>query len=204
VALALALAGCGVAIQSRPISIPPSQVPYDLLSPAPPKVGGETTSSAVPVEIYLVGPDQNVQSVTRAIPKPTQILNVNAQLHAVLTQLVLGPTTPEAVSGISTAIPAQARVLDTAVANSPSGVVVTVNFNAAFGDVSGSAEILAGEQVVLTVAALIPGYTTGVLFELEGEPIEVPVPKANGALVPGPVTVLDYLPAGQGAPGVTP
>jgi spore germination protein GerM len=167
-------------------------------------VGGATTSSAVPVQIYLLGPSQDVQSVGRSIPKPTQILNVNAQLRAVLTQLVAGPTAAETLDGISTAIPAQTRVLDTAVANSSSGVVVTVNLNATFGDVSGASEVLAGEQVVLTVAALIPGYTTGVLFQLDGEPIEVPVPKDNGALVPGPVTVLDYLPAQATTPGATP
>jgi hypothetical protein len=189
-----ALAGCGVAVSSGPVALPKSQVPNGLLSPNSPPAPAHDSATSVPVQVYLLGPADDVEAVQRSVPKPTQILNVPAQLKVVLDRLLAGPTPDEAAQGYSTAIPAQTAVLSTSVASGNNGVVVTVNFNDVFGLVSGSAQVLAGEQVVLTVVGQIPGYTTGVLFQIDGVPTDIPVPRANGALVPGPVTVLDYLP----------
>ena len=72
------------------------------------------------------------------------------------------------------------------------GSVVTVNFNEAFGEITGADTELAVAQVVATVvAANKPG--TSVLFEIDGEPISVPI--STGAQVSGPVYLWQVIPA---------
>jgi hypothetical protein len=68
--------------------------------------------------------------------------------------------------------------------------VVTVNFNNAFGQITGTATEQAVAQVVATVAN-DTGAGTGVMFEIEGQHTSVPV--ANGSQVAGPVYLLDFL-----------
>ena len=68
--------------------------------------------------------------------------------------------------------------------------VVTVNFNDAFGQITGTATEQAVAQVVATVATET-GVGTGVVFEIEGQRTSVPV--SNGSLVAGPVYLLDFL-----------
>ncbi len=75
-----------------------------------------------------------------------------------------------------------------------SGTVVTVNFNSAFGSIVGTATEEAVAQVVTTVANA-NGLGTGVIFQIEGARISVPI--ANGSQVPGPVNVLQV---SNGAP----
>ena len=130
------------------------------------------------VQIFLVGPSPALQPVSREVPVP-------APLSAVLSALVAGPTRSEIARGYTTAIPAGTLVLS----NNESAGNVVMNFNAAFGQVSGSAQVQAVAQVVFTVATQLAD-STGVLFEIDGQPI--PVPIGSGALVPGPVYLLDF------------
>ena len=72
------------------------------------------------------------------------------------------------------------------------GSVVTVNFNDAFGEITGTNTELAVAQVVATVWPRRAAATTGVIFEIDGEPTSVPV--ASGAQVSGPVYLSQFTP----------
>ena len=100
---------------------------------------------------------------------------------------MLGPTSGEVASGISSAIPSDVAVL---AATTAAGNVVTVNMNSAFGEITGTDTELAVGQIVATVAAA-NGNGTGVLFEIDGQRTQVPV--ANGSEVSGPVYLIDFL-----------
>jgi len=190
VALGSLAAGCGIPTAAAPRPIAKSAIPFQLLSPTSPAGATTTTtppaSFTVPVSIYLVGPtQQNLVSTQRLVAPP-------APLDTVLDALLAGPTVAESALGISTAFPSSVRVLSATVANG----VATVNFNAAFGNISGQSAVLAVAQVVFTVTSeLTP--ETGVLFEIEGTPTTVP--DASGAQVAGPVHVLQYLTLAPGS-----
>jgi hypothetical protein len=115
-----------------------------------------------------------------------RVVQIPAPLKSILTALFAGPDQAEAKLTIGTAIPTDASVLSV----TTQGSVVTVNLNTAFGEITGTNTELAVAQVVATVAAQ-SGGTTGVIFEIDGEQISVPV--ASGAQVPGPVYVLQFL-----------
>jgi spore germination protein GerM len=110
-----------------------------------------------------------------------RFVQVPAPLSSIITALLAGPDRTEAAQGITSAIPDNVDLLSV----KTQGAVVTVNFNAAFEDeITGSNTELAVAQVVGTVVAQT-ALTTGVLFEIDGVPISVPI--ASGAQVPGPV-----------------
>ena len=95
-------------------------------------------------------------------------------------------TRSEAAETITTAIPSDVTVLG--VSTQP-GNVVTVNLSSAFGEITGTDSALAVGQIVWTVTNEV-GLTTGVVFEIEGQRISVPI--ANGSLVAGPVYLLQF------------
>jgi spore germination protein GerM len=138
-------------------------------------------SSLVSFKIYLVGSNQALVAVQRLVPFP-------APLTSVLSSLIVGPTSSEAVGGTTTAIPSSVHVLSVTTLNN----VVTVNFNAAFAGITGAATELAVSQVVATVAAQ-NGFDTGVIFEIGG--VRTAVPTASGAEVLGPVYALQFITA---------
>jgi Sporulation and spore germination len=179
--LAVVATGCAIPVQSRPSAVPADHVPFGLLNPSPSTT--TTTepnlSALVPVKVYLISPTQQLQAANRVVVSP-------APVTAVLDSLLAGPTSSEAERGTTTAIPTDVTVLSA----QTSGSVVTVNFNETFGEITGASTELAVSQVVATVAAL-NGSTTGVSFEIEGQPTNVPI--ASGAEVPGPVYVLQFL-----------
>jgi spore germination protein GerM len=100
---------------------------------------------------------------------------------------VSGPTSGDSAAGLTTAIPSNVVVLS---ASAPASNVVTVNFNAAFDQITGTDTELAVAQVVATVVNEV-GLGTGVIFEIAGQRTQVPV--ANGSLVAGPVYLLQFL-----------
>jgi hypothetical protein len=179
--LAFLAAGCAIPTQSGPSAIAPSHVPFGLLNPQPSTT--TTTqpnlSSLVPVKIYLLSSSQQLEGVNRVVISP-------APLTSVLTALLAGPTSSETAGGTTTAIPNDVTVLSAVT----QGAVVTVNFSDAFGEITGASTELAVAQVVATVAAQ-NGNNTGVSFEIDGQPTNVPV--LSGAQVTGPVYVLQFL-----------
>ena len=182
VALAgLVAAGCAIGTQSRPSTISPNHVPFHLLSPHSPTTSTTqpAPTSLVPVRIFLLGLSQQLTPVQRLVlsrpPGPP-----------VLSSLVVGPTSSEAASGTTTAIPSSVRVLSV----STVGGLVTVNFNGAFAEITGAATEQAVSQVVATVATQ-NGVGTGVVFEIDGVRTQVPI--ASGAEVFGPVYALNFV-----------
>jgi hypothetical protein len=176
-------AGCSVPTQSGPSSIAPSHVPFDLLNPQPSTT--TTTqpkpSSLVPVRVFLLSPTQQLDAVQRVVVTP-------ASLTAVINSMLAGPTSSESGSGITSAIPSSVIVRSATTALGTGAV--TVDFNQAFSQISGTSAELAVAQVVATVSAQT-GLGTGVIFEIDGQ--RTPVPIKSGASVPGPVYLWQFL-----------
>ena len=171
-AAAGALGACGVPIDGQPAELSRSGVPFHLLDPSSPTTTSTTAPSPieVPVKIFLVGANGHLVARDRDVPVSAP------DLVTVLSALVVGPTDAEAAAGLGSAIPAQTTVLGATI----SGGVATVNLGLTFGQLVGPPQIQAVAQVVFTAAAL-PGVA-GVMFQLAGQPVEVPV--ASGAQVP--------------------
>jgi len=186
IALAVCLAACGIPTQAQPSTISPSRVPLGLASP-----GGSGTTTTQPnaksyvqVTIYLLNTDNTLAPVHRFV-------QVRAPLNSIITALLGGPTQADENDGVYTAIPSDVAVLPT---TPPQGSVVTVNFNDAFGQITGADAELAVYQVVATVVTAQDKLDTGVLFEIDGEPTSVPV--SSGAEVSGPVYLSQFVPSG--------
>jgi hypothetical protein len=179
-ALAGVAAGCSIPTQNDPSSIPASKVPSNLLDPHLPTTTTTQPKSLVSVQVYFINAStQQLQSEQRYIASP-------APLASVITALLQGPAADE-TPGVYTAIPSDVVVNS---ANTAPGNVVVVNMNSAFGQITGTDAELAVGQIVATVAAA-KGNGTGVVFEIDGQ--RVPVPIANGSEVNGPVYLIQFL-----------
>ncbi len=174
-------AGCAIPTEGAPSTMAPSKVPFNLLDPHLPTT--TTTlpkpTSLVPVKVFFLNAGSELTSAPRVVTAP-------APLAAVITSMLAGPTKAETAQGLTTAIPSNVSVLST----TTQAGIVTVNMNAAFVAITGSNIELAVAQIVATVAAE-NGPTTGVLFEIDGQRISVPI--ANGSLVSSPVYVIEFL-----------
>ncbi len=180
--LSLGAAGCAIPTQGAPVSIAPSKVPFNLMEPHLPTTTTTQPKSYVAVKVFFLDSTNQLQPAQRLVAG-------TAPLTSILDALMLGPTSGEVASGISSAIPSDVAVL---AATTTAGNVVTVNMNSAFGEITGTDTELAVGQIVATVAAE-NGNGTGVLFEIDGQRTSVPV--ANGSEVAGPVYVIDFLAA---------
>ena len=103
--------------------------------------------------------------------------------QALLTRLVQGPNQDQETDGFFSAIPGGTVVLAVTprtVGDKPPSGPIVVDFNNSFGEVAGTEQVLAVEQIVHTIDVLDAGAE--VLFEIDGQPIEVPL--QNGAQVP--------------------
>lgn len=181
VAAALVLSGCAIPTQRDPSAIPSSHVPSALLNHQLPTTTTTQPKPAVPVKIYLLNANHRLVAVTRVVQIP-------APLKSVVISLLGGPSRPDETSRITTAIPSNVNVLSVTETKTPP--VVTVNFNQAFGQITGSFTELAVAQVVATLVAQT-GPNFGVVFEIDNQAISVPV--ASGAQVAGPVYLLQFL-----------
>ena len=187
-ATALAFVGAGCAIPTGgPVALAPSKVPFGLLNRHPPTT---TTTlpkpcSLVPVKVFFLDSNAN-----NHLTPADRVICAPAPLTAILTDLIAGPSSSEQNAALTTAIPNDVIVLSA----TTSGMIVTVNFNSAFGSIVGTATEEAVAQVVATVSNA-NGVGTGVIFQIEGVRISVPI--ANGSQVPGPIYVLQFL---NGAP----
>jgi Sporulation and spore germination len=166
---ALALGACGIPIDAGPHPLARGAVPFGLLEPSSATTTSTPSPIAVPVPIFLIGTAGRLVSVARDVPIP-------APMTTVLDALVAGPSASEASAGLATAVPPETDVLSAAISSG----VATVNLAGTFDQLVGQAQIEAVAQIVFTATAQ-PGVH-GVAFELEGQPVEVPV--AGGAEVP--------------------
>jgi spore germination protein GerM len=183
---AVALSACGVPIGGAPTVIANSQVNPSALGPPP-----TTPQQGTPTYIYLVAQSGTPTPVIRLVP-PQLCTNY----EELLSRLAAGPDPDEEDDGVYSAIPAGTEVLSVTphnVGTKPTSGPITVDFSDSFGDVGGSEQVLAVEQIVHTIAVL--NAQAQVLFEIEGQPIEVPV--GTGAQVPRAVSTADYPLQGQ-------
>jgi Sporulation and spore germination len=176
----LVLSACGIPTEVTARSIPVSQVPPSVLAPFTATTRVPTHAATTRIYVYFTLPNDSVKPEARLVKPP-------ASLSAVMDVLLGGPTTHERIhTGLGTALGSGVRLLTAQV----SGDVITLNFNGAFGELSGSQEVLGVAQVVYTVAGALKNPTVGVSFEIDGSPIAVPL--ANGAGVGTPVHEQDY------------
>ena len=177
---ACALAGCGIPTEQAARPIAASQLPGRVVPHIPSRKIPTTDSGLVQVDVYFTSTNAYVLPEARYV-KP------HASLATVIGTLLLadGPSTTERFKGVQSALSPQIHLLSSHVASN----VVTVNFSAGFGQLSGTQEILGVAQVVYTIAANLRA-SVGVLFEIDGVPIDVPV--ASGALESGPVHESQY------------
>lgn len=183
VVAALILCGCAIPTQSQPSAIPSGHVPGGLLDHHLPTTTTTQPKPSVQVKIYLLNANQRLVAVQRVVQIP-------APLKSVVSSLLGGPSQSEEASKITTAIPSNVHVLSAD--ESKASSLVTVNFNQAFGQITGTFTELAVAQVVATVVTQSRLLSTGVIFEISGQTISVPV--ASGAQVTGPVYLSQFLP----------
>ena len=174
-------AACGIPTSRGPTAIAGSDVPNRLLNPpaTTTTVPGNPPAIGVPEQIFLVAPDGHLVPAAREVAVP-------ASLGQVLGALLAGPTAAESASGIQSYLTGT----DIQVTTTQAAGTATVNLSSNPIQVVGPDQTLAIAQAVYTVTQQ-PGIT-GVTFQIDGKPIEVPT--AAGAQVPGPVGRSDYLP----------
>lgn len=185
VPLVAVAAGCALPTQGSPSAISASRVPFNLLDPHPPTTTTQPRpTSYVSAKVYFLNANAN-----DALAPADRLVSAPAGLSAIIGALVDGPSSGEAAQGLTTAIPSDVAVLS-AMDNTASNIV-TVNFNTAFGQITGTATEQAVAQVVATVVNEI-GLGTGVVFEINGTHTSVPI--ANGSQVARPVYLFDVVP----------
>lgn len=175
-AAALGLAGCGIGSQSQAEALPPHEVPFDLLSPAPSSASAPRAPTAEAVILYFLR-DGRLVAVARELPAP-------AAVDARLSALAAGPTTAEAAEGLSSAVSAPGTA--------PTGLIsfnkMTINLTPSFEQLATKDQVEALAQLVYTATA-IPGITT-VAFRIHDKPVAVP--REDNSTTEGPVSRQDY------------
>ena len=175
----LLLAACGIPTSEQASVVAKRDVPLHLLSPKVPSSSASSTlpSSGAVQPVYFINGAKQLEEVPRAVAAP-------ADLELVLSALLRGPSATQTALGLSTGLPANLRIRNTAVING----VVTIRLSKAFTSISGDNQILAVGQLVLT-ATRQPGVNR-ISFVVAGA--VVPVPIDSGASTTSPVTAADY------------
>jgi len=181
VALLAVLSGCGVTTGGTPEKLPPSDVPYGLLSPTPTT---EAPPSVPPTgsqpRVYLVSADD----VLVATGRDVHGAGSRSRLADLLAQLSAGPTADELDDELTTALPPGAVLSVVGV----EGDTVTVDLTGPGEAPSGLQSRLAVAQIVLTATSL--PEIRAVLLTSDGDPLEAPLP--TGELTTAPLEADDF------------
>jgi hypothetical protein len=181
VAVLAVLSGCGVTTGGTPEEIPPSDVPYGLLSPTPTT---EVPPSVPPTgshpRVYLVSADDVLVATGRDVDGAGS----RARLADLLAQLSAGPTADERDDELTTALPPGAELSVVGV----EGDTVTVDLTGPGEAPSGLQSRLAVAQIVLTATSL--PEIRAVLLTSDGDPLEAPLP--TGELTTAPLEADDF------------
>lgn len=187
----LAVAGtaaCGVPTGDAPTTIPPSDVPYGLLSTAPTSaaVTPPTPQPAQP-QVFLV------DSAGRLVPRGRALAGepLKKEAAGLLDDLAAGPSRDERRAQLSTALPPDVRLTMTGLDDGTATIDVVGST-----DLSGRSIRVAVGQIVLTATSL-PGIDA-VRLQRNGEDVEAPLP--SGQLSTDPLTAADYAPLTQAPP----
>jgi spore germination protein GerM len=171
IALLLLLpAGCGIPLDAepQPIDRPPGQL--DASGNPAPVGAGEAT-----LRLFLVR-DGRLVRVSRRVPAP---LSARQQLDALLR----GPTSEESADGLTSALSTM-TITSMELADRRATVTLADPADQAVR----TDEVLGFGQIVCTLTSQTEVGT--VSFASGGEPLGVP--RADGALVDGPLTIADY------------
>jgi hypothetical protein len=171
--LAAVLLACGVPADSEPRRLAAKDVPFGLLEAAPstPPPTAPPAAESVAVDVFFLAGDRLRAANRNVIAPPTVGKVVNVLLEGVREE--------EAAAGLRSAINPQTKLLLARLAEG----VARVDLSRAFAQATIQDQIVSLAQVVFTATA-VPGVA-GVLFTLEGEPVEVPTP--DGSLASGPL-----------------
>lgn len=170
---AVLLGGCGVGPEQDARPLDSADAPAGVLAPP--------TGTAQPpggrAELLVFVREQQLERVSR------QAVEVTAQ--TALSDLLAGPLPQERERGLTSALPTtDVGSLEVEVRDG----LALVNIDPELLDSGRSDQVLALAQVVVTLDAL--PEVQGVQFLSRGEVL--PVPRADGAVVRGPLTDLDY------------
>lgn len=171
---ALLLAGCGVPETNGAVALPSDLAE---LAPAQQPQAELATPSRVTDLAWVKG------SRIRLSPRAVAASDAATQAASALAAAIAGPTEEELARGLSTEIPPDLQaslVLE--------GTDAIVDLRGPSDAIGGTNVTLATAQLALAVL-LVPGVDS-VTFTIEGAPAEVP--RADGRVRTGPVTLADY------------
>ena len=179
----LTVSGCGLGSDTQPTSL---SVPEDVFpsgTPGTKEIRPSVDATLHPV--YFFKEDVLIQ-IQRPLPAPVF-------LDAPLNNLLEGPTQAEAESGYASAIPAGTAIVDVALLRNNT---ISIHLNQTFFEIEGEQRIRASAQLVLTASGLVSD-TQGVVFFLEGKPVQLPdgeglIEEVGEGRLPSPLTVADY------------
>jgi hypothetical protein len=144
--------------------------------------GGEDDEVPAPettrVLVYLLG-GEKIGAAAREVPRTPAVA------RAAMEELLEGPTPAEVDAGLGSVIPRGTRLLDVAVSDG----VATVDLSGEYDDGSGSLSMFTRLAQVVFTLTQFPSVD-GVLFRLDGEPVEVFSPEGIG--LDGPQERSDY------------
>jgi len=170
-------AGCGIAADDQPRFDATGDVPFDLLGTTPPGTTAPAVPGGVSTRVCLLGADQLVHPVDRALPPGYASIELADLLTA-------GPTDTERSYGLTTALAEPGTVTGIDV----QGGVATVDLDRALAARPVTDQLTVVTQLVCTLTAQ-PGVGQ-VRFTVEREPIAVP--RGDGSSTSDPVSRQDY------------
>jgi len=179
----LALVACGLGTDSEPTSL---AVPEDVFPSEIADTSEFELSENMTFHPVYHFKDELLVEIQRPLPAPVF-------LDAPLNNLLSGPTELEAEAGFASAIPAGTEIVDVALLRNNT---ISIHLNQTFFEIEGEQRIRASAQLVLTASALISD-TQGVVFFLEGKPVQLPdgeglIEEVPEGRFPSPLTVDDY------------
>lgn len=175
----LAMPACGLSTDDEPQQLAADDVPGDLLEPRPTTTTTSTTTPAVSrtLPIYLVDRDGRLAPVERQLPAPVTVGDL-------VRTLLEGATDEEADQGLRSVIASTTELIE----HQRRDRTVVLNFTEDFAIPQGEGGITSIAQVVYTATEL--EGISGVTFQLEGVPTEVP--RGDGTLTSDPLFRSDF------------
>jgi spore germination protein GerM len=177
VVLGAVLVACGVPSEEEPRDLAAESVQFDLLEPS----SSTTATTAAPadvrtVDVFLLRNDQ-LTPVRRDV-------SVDIEAGGVVAELLEPLSEDETEDGYGTAIPEGTELHGARL----DGTTLTLNLGEELNTVQGERQTIAIAQIVFTATEL--RSVTGVRFQIEGTPVEVP--KGDGTLTSSPLKRSDY------------
>jgi Sporulation and spore germination len=161
--LGVLAAGCGLPVDKEPRA-------FDTVAPR--------ESTTTPTTVVAAGPTDPTTSLffvgkvrLKLASRPEE---GDPPVGDVLRILLAGPTKEELRRQLSTAIPAETRLLGSELSNTG---VLTINLSPEINQIEGANQKLAYGQLVLT--AVNRSEVRSVRFEVEGKPVAVPTDSGN-------------------------